>query len=134
VKSEWITHKGVRLIYCNFQGFSTDVEGLQKEVEAVDREICRQLEGSVLALADLQGTVASKKVVELFKLSAARTRNHVRKQAVVGVTGIRRLLAEAVARFSGQSMMLFDTVEEAKDWLAIDQNRSGTPVSPSEII
>jgi hypothetical protein len=118
------------MIYCNFTGFSTDVDALRVEVEAVDREICRESEGTVLALADLRDTVASRKVVELFKGSAARTKNHVRKQAVVGVTGIRRLLAEAVSRFSGQSMVLFDSVEEAKDWLASDQNEGGIAVTP----
>ena len=117
MKSEWMTHKGERFIYCDFTRFGIDVDGLRSEVEAADRQICLQTENSVLALADLRDTVASRKVVDLFKESAVRTKRHVRKQAVVGVTGIRRLLAEAVARFSRQPMVLFDTVEEARDWL-----------------
>jgi hypothetical protein len=117
MKSEWMMHNGERFIYCDFTRFGIDVDGLRSEVEAADQLICLQTENSVLALADLRDTVASRKVVDLFKESAVRTKKHVRKQAVVGVTGIRRILAEAVARFSHQPMVLFDTVEEARDWL-----------------
>jgi hypothetical protein len=126
MKSQWMTHKGVTFIYCNFTDFHTDVEGLRAEVEAVDAKICRQPENTVLALADLTQTTASRKVVDLFKQSAARTKKHVRKQAVVGVTGIRKLLAQAVAQFSGQTLVLFDTVEAAKEWLVSDRTEGAT--------
>ena len=125
MKSEWMTHKGKRLIYCDFTNFGLDVNGLRAEVEAVDKAMCREPEHSVLAVADLRGTVTTKQVVQLFKESATRTNKYVRKQAVVGVTGIRKILAQAVARFSGQSMALFDTVEEAKEWLACDDKKGG---------
>ena len=128
MKSAWMMHKGKRFIYCDFRDFGIEADGLNAEIEAADRLICKELEGSVLALADLRDTVASRKVVEMFKLSAARTRKNVRKQAVVGVTGIRKLLAEAVARFSEQPMHLFDSVEEAKDWLVTDDAKAGVKV------
>ena len=125
MKSEWMTHKGERFIYCDFTRFGVDLEGLRAEVEAADIQICLERENSVLALADLRDTVASRKMVDLFKGSALRTKKHIRKQAVVGVTGIRRLLAGAVARFSRQPMVLFDTVEEARDWLVGNIEEAG---------
>ena len=126
MKSEWKTYKGKRFIYCDFTDFGIDADALQVEIEAADRQICLQPENTVLALADLRNTVASRKVVDLFKHSASATRRHVRKQAVVGVTGIKRLLAEAVARFSSQPMVLFDTVDEAQEWLVVDDHAGGT--------
>jgi hypothetical protein len=128
MKSEWMIHRGRRFIYCNFKDFGLDVGALQKEVEAVDEQMCREPEKSVLALADLRGTVTSRKVVDIFKESATRTNRHVLKQAVVGVTGIRKILAQAVAHFSGQALVLFDTVEEAKDWLANDRKEAGIKI------
>lgn len=106
------------MLYCDFANFRRDVDGLRAEVAAVDVEILKRPRGSVLAIADLTGTVTSGEVVDLFKKSAAATKNHMRKQAVVGVKGIQKILARAVAFFSGQSMHLFDSVEKGKDWLA----------------
>ena len=60
MKSEWMTHKGERFIYCDFTRFGIDVDGLRSEVEAADKQICLQRENSVLALADLRETVASR--------------------------------------------------------------------------
>lgn len=123
MKSKWITHKGRRIFYCDFSGFGRDTAALETEIEAVDGDILREPKGSVLALADLRGTVTGSDVVDVFKKSAKRTNGYVRKQAVVGVTGVQRILASAVARFSGQSLHLFDTIEEANDWLASDQGK-----------
>ena len=128
MKSEWMTHKGKRFVYQDFRSFGIDAEGLRAELEAVDRLISLQTKNSVLALADLRDTVASRKVVEMFKESAARTKTQIRKQAVVGVTGIKRLLAEAVARFAQQPLALFDTVEEAKEWLVSDKEEAMTMI------
>ena len=117
MKSRWTTWKGQRVIYCDFSRFKTDVNGLRHEVEAADEEICKEPPGSVLALADLTDTVASGQVVSLFKDSAKLTTPYIKKQAVIGVSGFKRFLADAVARFSGQGMRLFDTEAEAMDWL-----------------
>lgn len=118
MKSRWIHHKGAEILYGDFSRLESDVNALREEVAAVDAEILRRPRGSVLTIADLTGTVTSSEVVDLFKASAAATKDYIDKQAVVGVTGIQKVLARAVAVFSGQSMRLFDSVELAKDWLA----------------
>lgn len=123
MKSKWTHHKGRRILYSDFTNFGRDTEALRVEVDAVDAEILREPKNSVLALADLRGTVTGTDVVDLFKKSAKRTNGFVRKQAVVGITGVQRILASAVARFSGQSLHLFDTIEEANEWLAADKGR-----------
>ncbi|HEY0142158.1 MAG TPA: hypothetical protein VGF48_14765 [Thermoanaerobaculia bacterium] len=122
MKSKWTNHNGRRIFYTDFSGFGRDTAALRTEVDDVDAEILRQPKDSVLALADLRGTVTGTEVVDLFKKSAKRTNGYVRKQAVVGITGVQRILASAVARFSGQSLHLFDTIEEANEWLAADKS------------
>jgi hypothetical protein len=129
MKSRWIVHKGVVILYGDFSGFQKDVKGLRAEVDAADAEILRKPKGSVLAIADLTGTVTTGEVVELFKASATKTKDFIRKQAVVGVTGIQKVLARAVAFFSGQSMHLFDSVDQAKDWLAGAGEEEGEEIS-----
>ncbi len=41
----------------------------------------------------------------------------VEKTAVVGVTGLKKVLADAIAKFSGTHTKYFATKEEALDWL-----------------
>jgi hypothetical protein len=122
MKSRWITYRGVEILYCDFSGFGEDIESLRAEVKAVDAVIFRRGKDSVLALADLAGTVTGDAVVELFKNSAASTKGYVRKQAVIGLSGLQKWLARTVALFSGQSMHIFDSAEQAKEWLAAGES------------
>jgi hypothetical protein len=110
-------HNGHTFMYSNFSGFGRDVDALRAEVLAADGEICRQPKDSVLVLVDVRGTTTSTDAVDVFRHSAARTKGWVIRQAIVGVTGIQKILARAVARFSGEELVLFDNFEEAKDWL-----------------
>lgn len=118
MKSKWITHDGARILYCDFRDFAHDVKALKTEVDEVDEEMLRQTPGSVLALADLHGTYTSSEGVNIFKESATRTKAAISKQAVVGISGIQKILAQGVAWFSGQSLHLFDDAEQALTWLA----------------
>jgi len=117
MKSRWTTYRGTRVMYCDFANFKSDVNALRAEVEAADREICKEPPASVMLLVDLRNTVASGPVVDLFKESSKLTSAFVTKQAVIGISGFKRFLADVVARFSGQGMRLFDTESEAMDWL-----------------
>jgi hypothetical protein len=117
VQSSWIERDGRRVMYLNYSGFKSDTEALRVEVESADREVCRQPHGSVLAIANLSDTTASSAAVELFKQSSARTKPHIDKLALIGITGLKRFLAEMVARVSGREMRLFVTETDAVAWL-----------------
>jgi hypothetical protein len=110
-------HRGQEFMYSNFAGFGRDVDALRAEVTAADDEICSRPKDSVLVLVDVRGTTTSTEAVDVFRQSAARTKGWVIRQAIIGVTGIQKILARAVARFSGEELVLFDDLEEAKDWL-----------------
>jgi len=118
MKSKWVTHRGKRIMYSDYTNFEIDLQGLQTEVNAVDDIICREPDNSVLLLVNVRNTTATVEVVELFKKSSARTTYHLRKVAVMGVSGVRRMLHDIVTRFSGQETTIFDDVDAAKDWLA----------------
>jgi hypothetical protein len=128
MKSSWETRSGKRILYCKFNDFEKDVDALGAEIDAVDELILREPPDSVLLLADLRGTVTSSAVVDLFKKSSAKTKGYVRKQAIIGISGIQKMLAQAVAWFSRETFVLFDTPDEARDWLVNDKSGSGVVV------
>jgi len=120
MKSKWIIYKGAKIIYADYSGFKNDVQALQMENDAADAVICQQAENSVLCLVDVRESVGSSDAVAVMKNSAKRTKPYVRKMAVVGVTGVKRILADAIVRFSGRDILIFDDVKSAEEWLVSD--------------
>ena len=45
------------------------------------------------------------------------TTPYVKRHALIGVTGIKRYLADKVAQLAGKPMRLFGTEQEALEWL-----------------
>jgi hypothetical protein len=56
-------------------------------------------------------------VVQLFKESSAITTPYIRRHALIGISGMKRFLADKVARLAGKPMRLFATEDAALDWL-----------------
>ena len=117
MKSRWRRWNGVAVLHLDYAHFKADIEGLRAEVMEADAEIQREPRGTVLVLIDLRDTVASGAVVQLFKESSAITTPYIKRHALIGVTGIKRYLADKVAQLAGKPMRLFATEEAALDWL-----------------
>ncbi|MBN2201410.1 hypothetical protein JW777_05600 [bacterium] len=117
MKSTWLVHKGARIQYADYSGFHADLEGLKAEVEYASEQTLKERLESVLSLVNVTDTSGTQEIVEYLKNAAVRTRPYIRKMAVVGVPGYKKILLRAVIAFIGQEIKPFDTVEEAKDWL-----------------
>lgn len=113
--AEWVVHKGIRILYIDYNGLG------KAEQLALIREATRILleSGSKenLTLSDCRRMVVSKDFVELAKTQGKISGTVTRKAAVLGVVGIRRVLLQAINRFSGNPRVPFDTPEQAMDWL-----------------
>ncbi len=119
MRSRWVIHNEKQILYSDYTHYTvSDFEALKAELEAVEDLICRQPENSVLLITDVSGSVASVEAVDMFKKSAARSKKHVRKNAVIGITGVKKILFDAVVKFSGQNAATFNDIEKAKYWLA----------------
>ena len=55
--------------------------------------------------------------VRALKDATKRDAAMVEKTAIVGITGLKRILADAIATFSGTQTRHFDTRREALEWL-----------------
>lgn len=115
MRSEWIYHKGKRIFFANLTNLI--VEDLRTEINASDELILREPKNSVLYLADVTGTLGSPAVIDIFSKSASRTKDYVRHTAVIGVSGVRRKLVDIVIKLTGTQIMVFESLEEAKDGL-----------------
>lgn len=89
------------------------------EADRVHNEARTHLAGvRVKVLVDIRGARLNAEALQALKSSTQRMSTIVEKTAVVGVTGFKRVLADAIARFSGTHTKYFATREDALDWLA----------------
>jgi len=118
MRSHWIEHEGEKILYCDYVGFSeSDFDALKTELRDVENLLSNEPDHSVLSVSDVRDSVASRQAVEQFKLAAVRTGRHIRKQAVIGVTGIKKIFFDVIVRLSKQNAKAFDDLEQAKQWL-----------------
>jgi hypothetical protein len=117
MKSGWLTHKDARILYLDISNFGSDFESVKAEIGMVHGTIIKQPSNSVSELINVQHTVISKKIAELFKNNAETSKKHLRKVAVIGATKLTNIIVQAIIYFSGLNIRTFDDIEKAKDWL-----------------
>lgn len=73
---------------------------------------------SLLTLTDVTNFRFNEKVSDLMKEYAAHNKPFVKAAAVVGIVGLKKIIYQGVMMFSQRKLHAFDTVDEAKTWLA----------------
>jgi hypothetical protein len=117
MKSKWIEHHGKKIFHIDLSNFYSDTEGFKQELDEASQITVAQPENSVLIITDVRNTVISTAALKIAQESSAATTKHVRKTAVVGISGFRRYFMDTISAFTGQKFSAFDTMEEAMDWL-----------------
>lgn len=73
---------------------------------------------SVATITKVEGAAFDSDVIAALKEFAKDNEPHVRAAAIVGLTGMQRIVLSAVSYFTGRAFLLCRSVEEAKDRLA----------------
>jgi SpoIIAA-like len=120
MRSRWIEHRGKKIFFQDFSGMMYDTEGVKRELTQVQVEVISQPKNSMLVLSDFRDTNMTSELMPILNASSAMTKDHIRKTAVLGVTGVKRTLADLLTRLTGQQLKYFDEESAAKDWLVAD--------------
>lgn len=115
---KFIEHMGKRVLFVNYA--QCDIAMLKAVAEEMHRVIVKEPLSSVLTLNDVSGTSFDSESVAVLKSRVSANAPYVKRAAVIGITGLQRLIYEGVQKFSQRSIPLFDTREEALDWLVKD--------------
>ena len=115
---KFIEHMGKRVLFINYA--ECDITLLKAVAEEMHRVISREPLNSVLTLNDVTGTGFDSESVAVLKSKVAANAPYVRRAAVFGITGLQRLIYEAVQRFTERSIPAFDSREQALEWLVRD--------------
>jgi len=111
----FIRHGEKEILFLDFS--NSAVEDVLKTIETAKQVISARPENSLLTLTDLTNARFNEEVGEGMKQLTAHNRPYVKAAAVVGITGLKKIIFGAVLAFSKRNIESFDDVEQAKKWL-----------------
>ena len=114
----FVMHRGKRVLSIDYS--HCDVAMLKAVTEEMHRVIAREPLNSVLTLNDVGGTGFDHESVEILKSRVAANAPYVRRAAVIGISGLQRLIYEAIKLFTKRSIPHFLSRAEALDYLTAD--------------
>ncbi len=112
---QFIQHKGKQILHLDFTRANAD-EVLQVIREATG-VIAAQPAKSLRTLTDVTDMRFNTEATEALKVFVNHNKPYVTASAVVGITGLKQIIYNAVLKFSGRNLVAFDSVSQAKDWL-----------------
>jgi len=113
-----VTHRGRSILLTDYSGF-IKWNDWRVLIEAEMRLMPREPLGSVRALAVFTGSRFSDDVFEAITKLALANRPYIKASALVGLSPLQRaIFLKGIERTSSRDFGVFDTVEEALDWLA----------------
>jgi hypothetical protein len=130
-RTRWIEHRGLAILFYDFSGLDDTDAGLR--VIAASRGRARdQPPRSVRTLVDVRGSRFDARITRALQELAREDKPYVLASAVVGVSGLQRVILAAVSRVTRRKFATFDTVDAAKDWLVEQQAAGPGAMEPGE--
>jgi hypothetical protein len=114
-RQSWITYKGKKILYDDYRNLQGDKFPVM--VNAVLSLTLNSAEKGYLSLVDVRDSYANKETVDAFNNAGKAVKDIVYKTAVLGITGVKKILLNVVNKFSNVGAKPFNTMEEAKEWL-----------------
>lgn len=115
-RTNFIEYQGVRIALLNFAGIA-DTETALAAIAEAESIITQEPPRSVLTLTDVTGSHFDSTIVKALRQLAEHDRPFVRAGAVVGLSGLMRVILSTLVHLTGRDLRAFDTLEEAKQYL-----------------
>lgn len=113
-----LNHKGKEIIYVDHKGLQG--EGMINCFKEASKEILLR-KNTALSLADFTGVDISKEFIEYLKSEEVKPITQcVKKEAIIGVSGIKKMVLNIYSALTGSGAKVFNTQEEAMDFLVAD--------------
>lgn len=124
-RTRFIDHHGCPILLYDFAGVDDVAFGL-RIVEAARPRILGQPPKSVRTLVTVQGSKFDTQIAKAVQELARHNKPFVLASAIVGLSGLQRVILTAVMRATGRTFATFDDLERAKDWL-VEQKGATAP-------
>jgi len=122
-RTRFIQHEGCEILLYDFAHVDDVDEGL-RIVQAARPKILGRPPRSVRTLVTVQDSKFDGRIAKAVQELARHNKPYVLASAIVGLSGLQRVILTAVMRATGRTFATFADVEEAKDWLAAQRGGS----------
>lgn len=114
-----INHQGKEIVYIDFSNIMvTEIEILRKVIEAAKEIIKKYPPASALTLVNFDNLRFSTQFISELKEFTLHNKPYVKMGAAFGVHhGLRKVVFDAVMKFTGRNLHVCDSKEEGLDWL-----------------
>ena len=116
-RTRFIDHHGTRILLLDYSGLRDPQEAVA-EIEKSKKLVATHPPHSLRVLTYVQDARYNTAVLQSMKELAAHNAPYVKASAIVGMSGLHRIAYQAVILFSRRKIQIFDTQEQALDWLA----------------
>lgn len=114
----FILHKQRRILLFDFTHLADTRDALEVIVFA-KKIVAQQSEYSIYTLSDITDSRYDREVTAALQELAKHNKPYVIAGAAVGVSGLQKVVFRSILAFSGRkNIQLFDSRDEALDWLA----------------
>jgi hypothetical protein len=120
---QFITHHGQRILLLDFT--NCNPEQIAEISDQAPALITREAAGSVRVVADFTGAEFSREAVEHIKVATAIDKRYIKRAAWVLDHNMPKALFESVRTFSARNFPVFDTREEAFDFVISGEDSRG---------
>jgi hypothetical protein len=115
VRMKWINYKGHEILLDDYTNVLPDqFAPLVKRITELTFQSGKK---EILLIVDVTGAFANKEAVNAFSESGKKSKILIKKTAVLGITGVKKIFLNIVNKFTNLNAKPFNTIEEAKEYL-----------------
>jgi hypothetical protein len=113
-----INYKGKNILCLNVSGLKLkDKPEFRKYIESAEEQIRKHPLKSLLMVTNVTDTGFDTEVAAIMGEYATHNTPYVKASALVGVSGVQKVVLAAIKALIGRDFFLADTMDEAKEWL-----------------
>ena len=120
---QWIEHKGKKILLLDYSNLNAKIPEQKKtalDIIAQARKVTTAHKGKIFFLSDVSNSQSDTELVDALREFAIFTASSgkVVKECVVGIAGLQKMLGSMINLMSESKLVIFNTLEEGKDYLA----------------
>ncbi|MCG8579159.1 MAG: hypothetical protein MI866_04550 [Bacteroidales bacterium] len=115
-KPEVINYQGRRIFFMDFRGMR-EISEIEELIKQSKDYIRMQPEKSVISLTNIEGMHFNAEIKNIFSEFISGNKPYVSHGAVVGISGLQRIVYNGIMKITGRDLRSFETLDLAKEWL-----------------
>jgi hypothetical protein len=116
-RTQFIEHEGRQIVYLDFSGITDPGQAVAAAEEAKGFFARQPRQQTLLTLTNVKGSHFDTQVVKAMRELVEHNKAYVRAGAVVGLTGLMRVVYTTLLHLTGRNIRAFETLDEAKEFL-----------------